>query len=70
MKNLIYLVIGITILYYIKVPTIVNTIDNIREPLINSVAYIIDVSTHLRERHPFVFMSMFPLLLFLMRKGD
>lgn len=53
----------ILILYLLKAPSVVAFVESLI-PLYNAT---IDFLTHFRERHPFLFISLYFILLYLMR---
>ena len=67
MKYILTVLAVFAILYVIKIPGVVSFVDNLLAPVLTFTNYVIDVSTHIRERHPFIYMGMWILLLFLMR---
>lgn len=67
MKPILTIAAVILILYFLKVPGVVTFVNNLTAPLLTFTNYAIDVGTHIRERHPFVYIGMWFLLLFLMR---
>lgn len=69
-RTVLTIALTIAILYFIKVPGVVHFVDNILRPVFTTTNYIIDVMTHIRERHPYIYMSLFFILLFLMRPKD
>ncbi len=70
MKPLLSFIGVIALLYIIRVPGVVSFVDGAITPGLNAVAYIVDISTHLRERHTYFYMSLWFVLLFLMRSDD
>ena len=63
MKMFMSVVFVIGLLYVLKVPNVVTFVNQIRDVIMVVVTYVLDELTHVRERHPFVFMAI-PLLLF------
>lgn len=63
MKIIIAGIIIISVLYLLKAPSIVAFVHSLI-PLYNAT---IDTITHVKERHPFLFISLYPILLYLMR---
>jgi hypothetical protein len=56
----------VIVLYYLKVPVVVSTVNGILTPLTTTWNYLIDVALNLRERHPFIWMSLPFFLMLLM----
>ena len=67
MKAVLTVLAVIVALYILRVPGVVAFVDGMKIPLFNATNYLIDISTHIRERHPFIYMSLFFVLFFLMR---
>lgn len=63
MRFLFAALVIILILYLLKAPSIVAFVHSLI-PLYNAT---IDTLTHFRERHPFMFISLYFILLYLMR---
>ena len=63
MNNKFYiLVLFIIMLYYLKVPFVVTSINGVLVPITTAWNYLIDVGSNIRERHPWIWMSLFVLL--------
>lgn len=67
MKMIFSVLLVIAILYIIRVPQVVLFVNNVSQPVFSVTNYIVDVVTHIRERHPFMYMALFFALFFLMR---
>lgn len=67
MKMIFSVLLVIAILYIIRVPQVVLFVNNVSQPVFSVTNYIVDVATHIRERHPFMYMALFIILFFLMR---
>jgi len=67
MKQLLTIIAVITILYFLKVMPVVNFVNDAIAPMYAVINYLVDVGTHVRERHTFVYMGLWLVLLFLMK---
>lgn len=65
-RNALIIILFIIILYYLKVPTVVTTINGLLVPLTTVWNYLIDVGTNVRERHPWIWISLFFILWYTM----
>lgn len=63
MKVIIAAVIILIALYLLKAPSVVAFVHSLI-PIYNAT---IDALTHFRERHPFIFISLYFVLFYLMR---
>jgi hypothetical protein len=59
MNKLFYFTLFIALLYVIKVQFVVTFINDNMRVAITVWNYLVEASTTLRERHPFVFLSLF-----------
>ena len=55
----------VVILYYLKVPAVVSSVNGILAPLTTAWNYTADVALNLRVRHPWIWMSL-PFFLMLL----
>lgn len=68
MKNLGWYVFTIiVVLYVLKVPSVVQFVNGIRDVLLTTWNYVIDVLTHVKERHPIFYIFLPFILLYLIR---
>ena len=70
MKQAFSVLIVFIVLYYLKVPVVVSFIDQLRVAIVPIWDQVIDSWIHLMERHPYLYMSLPVMLVYLMRKGD
>jgi hypothetical protein len=68
MNKLWFLAGFIVILYFLKVPSVVHFIDGILSVVITAWNYMLDVMMHVKDRHPWVWISLPFWLLILMKK--
>lgn len=66
MKLFIYIIVIMAILYILRVPNVVTFVNQVFAVIHTVIAYILDELTHVRERHPFIFISIPALLFYLM----
>lgn len=67
MKQVLTVLTVMAILYFLKVPPVVSFVNDMLTPVYAIITYVVDVGTHVRERHPFVYMFLWIILLFLMK---
>jgi hypothetical protein len=67
MKQVVTVALVIAILYILKVDGVVSFVNGALVPVQTVINYVIDVGTHVRERHPFFYIFLWFFLLFLMR---
>lgn len=70
MKTILSIALIIVILYAIKVPGVVATVNQNIQVAITIWNYTIDVIINLRDRHPFIFISLFFILLATLMPSD
>lgn len=56
----------VVVLYYLKVPAVVKSVNGILTPVTIAWNYLADVGLNLKERHPWIWMSLPFFLMLLM----
>lgn len=67
MKNVLYVLGIITLLYVLKVPQVVDLVTNIHQHVSIVWNYTIDVLINFRERHPYFYICIPFCILYLMK---
>jgi len=70
MNKLWYIAGFIVLLYFLKVPSVVKFSDGITSYLAYNWNFILDVGMNVKDRHPWVWISLPFILLLLWPKGD
>lgn len=65
-NKLLIIVLFAVILYYLKVPSVVTFINGNLIVLITAWNYVVDVLSNVRDRHPWIWISIFFILLYTM----
>lgn len=69
MKNVVYILGTVLLLYILKVPQAVDLVTNIHQHVSIVWNYTIDIIINFRERHPYLYICIPFCILYLMRSN-